>query len=439
MNTPEQSAHNALYALNPPAEDFENLHSEPELSNSVVGQLLQSLGDNIKENLNRSHKVMIVPPRPSERRLVVEAGDTITGVLQKAGIGASEAYNAVDAMEEHYDPRKIKPGTGVKIRFGKSDENGLQFASMEVEVDPTQLVLVSKREGEYEAEFMKRQLVQKFDAKMAEIETSLYGSAARVGIPSAIIAEAIRSYSWNVDFQRQIRTGDHIKVLYEYFETPDGRFVKYGKIIYATLSVGGTDLPIYRYEMRNGDIDYFDPKGRSIRKALMKTPVDGARLSSGYGMRKHPILGYNKMHKGVDFAAPTGTPIYAAGDGVIERRGTFGAYGKYIRIRHNSALKTAYAHLHKYAKGVAVGKRVKQGDVIGYVGSTGRSTGPHLHYEVIENGRQVNPRKVDLPTGEILKGNELKRFKSKKINLDQQYAALFEDGTRYAQIEVTSD
>ena len=194
--------------------------------------------------------------------------------------------------------------------------------------------------------------------------------------------------------------------------------------MFANLKLSDRSLPIYRMEFKDGHADYFQEDGRSIRKALMRTPINGGRLSSGYGMRHHPVLGYNKMHKGVDFAAPTGTKIYAAGDGVIESLGRNGGYGNYIRIRHNSTLKTAYAHMHRFEKGLRKGDRVRQGDVIGRVGTTGRSTGPHLHYEVLANGRQVNPRSVKLPTGEKLTGDRLAALKTTVSSYQQRYAMI---------------
>lgn len=283
----------------------------------------------------------------------------------------------------------------------------------------------------------EKELFPKLYARKTRIETSLYGSAARANIPSAVIAEMIRIYSWNIDFQRDIRSGDKIEVLYEAFETEDGEFARYGNVLFASLNVGNRDYPIYRFEMDDGRVDYFEPDGISIRKTLMKTPVDGARISSGFGMRKHPVMGYSKMHKGMDFAAPTGTPIYAAGDGVVERAGRNGSFGNYVRIRHNSKLKTAYAHLHRIKSSVSKGSRVRQGQIIGYVGTTGRSTGPHLHYEVLLNGEQVNPRSVNLPTGEQLAGQQLKRFKLQQGQTHQQYVSLGQ-GLKFAQNRVNT-
>ena len=228
----------------------------------------------------------------------------------------------------------------------------------------------------------------------------------------------IRAFSFDVDFQRELQPGDRFALLYETLHEHDGQLAKPGDLLYAELVLSGKPIGIYRFTPESGITDYFTADGRSVRKSLLRTPIDGARISSGYGMRRHPILGYSKMHRGVDFAAPTGTPIYAAGHGTVEKAARFGGYGKYVRIRHNGSYKTAYAHLSRYGRGIKAGARVKQGQVIGYVGSTGRSTGPHLHYEVISNGKQVNPRSIKLPAGERLKGADLKAFQEARERID---------------------
>ena len=233
--------------------------------------------------------------------------------------------------------------------------------------------------------------------------------------------ELIRIYSWDVDFQRDINNGDKFEILFEKLFTEKGEFVRTGNVIYGNLLLRTKKYPLYRYETSKGTIDYFDDNGRSARKALLRTPINGARLSSRYGKRRHPILGYNKMHRGVDFAAPRGTPIYAAGRGTIVKLGRNGAYGNYIRIRHGSGLETAYAHLSRFRRGLRVGARVPQGKVIGYEGSTGRSTGPHLHYEILKNSRQINPLTLKMVSGKKLTGKELKLFHSKRTKIEKQY------------------
>ncbi len=364
------------------------------------------------------------PARPLLKEISIASGDVISVVLQKAGMSASETHKAVEAMSDHLDPRKIKPGQKIEVTMKPSAEGGYDFSEMRVIIDPIKSIVVSEANEEMISRIDEKSVHKRLHAQRATIETSLFGSALKAGMPSRIIGEAIRIYSWDVDFQRDIRSGDVIELFYETYVTDDGELAKYGDIIYASLSVGGNPIPMYRYESKTEGVDYFRPDGHSARKALMKTPVDGARLSSGYGMRKHPILGYNKMHKGQDFAAPTGTPIYAAGDGTVEKAARWSSYGNYIRIRHNSELKTAYAHLHKFGKGITAGKRVKQGQVIGYVGSTGRSTGPHLHYEVIQNGKHVNPAKLDLPQGKKLQGEDLRQFRLHAEDIQKQFESM---------------
>ena len=366
-------------------------------------------------------------PGIQEKILKIGAGDTISGVLQDAGVSAAEAYRAVKAMSEYYNPRLVKPGQAIAIKTERSGE-GSTLTHFDMKINPIKALSVYKDEHErFKADLIQKEVVLKFKAAKSTIDSSLYASAARAGIPASLIAEMIRLYSYEVDFQRDIRKGDTVEILYETYETEDGEFSHYGNLLFASLNVNKTDIPIYRFERKNRGVDFFHEDGTSLRQLLMKTPVDGARISSGYGMRVHPILGYSKMHKGVDFAAPSGTPIYAAGDGVGERANRYSTYGNYIRIRHNSNYKTVYAHMRKFAKGIKKGKRVKQGQVIGYVGNTGRSTGPHLHYEVIRNGKQINPKSVKSSNREKLANKTLKAFKAQAASIKGQYASLADD------------
>ena len=227
-----------------------------------------------------------------------------------------------------------------------------------------------------------------------------------------------RIFGFEIDFQRDIRKNDIFQIVYDKYVDDDGELQKNGEIIYAYMKNKGREIALYRFEDQKGITGYYQTNGKSIEKALMKTPINGARLSSTYGMRKHPILGYNKMHRGTDFAAPKGTPIMASGSGIIEMAKWNGAYGKYIRIRHNSKYKTAYAHLNGYARGIKRGVKVRQGQIIGYVGSTGRSTGPHLHYEVLVNGKRRNSQRLKLPSGRTLKGEDREKFEISRIKID---------------------
>ena len=359
---------------------------------------------------------VVIPPasKPTPdaitRQRTIGKGDTMAGILASAGM-----------TKEHYNPRTLKPGQNVSIKL-KPRNKAMDIAGFRVNIDPARMIRVARNgEGDFRARFEKKKTHRELSAKEIVISGSLYGSAARNDIPASIISKAINVFSWDVDFQRDLHRGDSLKILYASDVTDDGVYTGKSTVVYASLDMRGHKIATYRYQKQNGDVGYFKPNGHSVRKALMTTPVDGGRISSGYGKRKHPILGYSKMHEGVDFAAPTGTPVYAAGNGVIERASRYGSYGNYIRMRHNAHLKTAYAHLNRYAEGLRPGQRVEQGDIIGYIGSTGRSTGPHLHYEVIDQGEPVNPQNLDMPTGEILQGEALKRFKNRVDEIKTAY------------------
>lgn len=366
--------------------------------------------------------------REQTLRVTVESGDTLTKVLTETGVSQQEAYQAIEALKEVFSPRDLKVGQELKLAF-RQENRGLY--SIEASDAPPELVSLSLSPNvDKEVEVQKTD-IDKYAALTHErsfemvdssatgtITTSLFEAASKDRVPYNVLSEAVRALSFDVDFQRDIQRGDEFELLYESYTNEKGEIVKTGEILYISLKTGGEDLSYYLYETGDGDIDYFNSEGQSVRKGLMKTPVDGARVSSGYGMRRHPTQGYTKMHKGVDFAAPTGTPIYAAGDGVVEKAGPFSSYGNYIRLRHNNSYQTAYAHLNGLAKGVTAGTRVEQGDVIGYVGSTGRSTGPHLHYEVLKDGAHVNPSDIKLPTGRKLAGSELEDFESHMQAID---------------------
>lgn len=368
----------------------------------------------------------IIENEPVLRDEVIEiaSGDTVAGALQRAGVSGVEAYHAVKAMSKYFDPRDVKPGQKIEVKLLQAEEDALSLQNMHMRVSAIKEIDIHRDEnGRYYSDLNEKEVKRYLSAAKTHIETSIYGSAARDGIPTAIVADMIRIYSYEVDFQRDIRQGDTAEIFYEVYKTEDGELVKYGDIIYANLNVAGHEIPVYRYEY-DGASDYYRENGTSLRRTLMKTPVDGARISSGFGMRRHPVLGYNKMHKGIDFAAPRGTPIYAAGDGVIEKAGRNGGYGNYMRIRHNSELKTAYAHMKGFARGLSAGKRVKQGQIIGYVGTTGRSTGPHLHFEVLRDDKQINPRSIKSSPGQQLAGTKLEEFKEMTSQIRQKYAAL---------------
>ncbi len=382
---------------------------------------------NSDNSINTTLKPDFLPikdPALNDRVIKIKKGSTIAATLQDNGISGAEAYRIVKSMSKHYDPRSIKAGQELSIHINPSEGN-IELTSLNMRINSIKDLVISREDnGDFSTVINEKEITLHVNAGKTSINTSLSGSAARDGIPSSIVGKLMKIYSYNVDFQRDIRKGDKVEVLYETYETEDGDIAKYGDIIYANLMVGGKDNAVYRHKAKDGSTDFYRNSGESLKRILMLTPVDGARMSSGYGMRRHPVLGYGKMHKGIDFAASRGTPIYAAGDGVIERANRFGSYGNYVKIRHNKSLKTAYAHMKKFAKGIKAGTRVKQGQLIGYVGTTGRSTGPHLHFEVLKHNKQVNPKSVNGSSGKKLTGTKLANFKKKISEIKQQYAAL---------------
>lgn len=361
---------------------------------------------------------------PVERRLVnLGRGETLMQVLLDADVPQANAHEAILALKAVYDPRRMKSGQPVEVVFDRTGGED-KFIGFEFQPAVERSVSVSFNGVRFQAAETAKKLNRRAVAAQGEIRSSLFESGRAAGVPMNVLTELIRNYSYDVDFQRDIQPGDRFEILYEQVVTEDGEIAAGGgTILYASLTLSGKEQAIYRYEDEQGIAEFFNAQGSSIRKALLKTPIDGARLSSGFGMRRHPVLGYSKMHKGVDFAAPTGTPIYAAGAGVVDEVGPNGSYGNYIRIRHNNEISTAYAHMSRFGAGMRRGVRVAQGDVIGYVGTTGRSTGAHLHYEIVKAGQQVNPLSVAVPTGRNLEGKELARFKGVVASLMQRFDA----------------
>lgn len=361
-----------------------------------------------------------------ERIISVGRGDTLMELLLQAGLAQAEAHAAVTALKEVYNPRNLRPGHELILTFRSNGEGGCEeFEGLKMQVDVDRKVLVQRAEDETFAA-MEEQGELKLDTATAEgrIESSLYEAALQAGLPVPVLMQMIRAYSFDIDFQRDIHPGDSFEVLFERQVDLEGRPVREGPVLYANLETRGRTLRIYRFTSLDGETDFFNERGQSVRKTLMLTPIDGARLSSGFGMRRHPILGYSRMHKGLDFAAPTGTPIMAAGDGVVVEAGRKGNYGNTVVLRHPNEYRTLYAHMSRFARGIKVGARVKQGEVIGYVGSTGMSTGPHLHYEVLVRGKHVNPASVVSPPGRTLAGQDLERFRAAASELERRYAVL---------------
>jgi murein DD-endopeptidase MepM/ murein hydrolase activator NlpD len=361
-------------------------------------------------------------PLVLDRALTVESGETMIQLLLKAGIDRDEANAAINAMGNLYEPRRLKAGQEIRVSFAPSlaEESRGRLMGILVNESVERDVQVTRApDGGFTASEVTRPLTVGVERHAGVIRSSLYDAGGEAGVPLPVMAEMIRAMSYDVDFQRDIQPGDSFELIFEQYRDKDGRPAKTGAILYAGLTLGGKPHDFYGFTTSDGRSDFFNGNGDSVRKALLRTPVDGFRVSSGFGMRRHPILGYSKFHKGIDFAAPTGTPIYAAGDGVVQEVGPKSTFGNYVRIKHNGTYGTAYAHLSRFASGMKVGRRVRQGEVIGYVGSTGLSTGAHLHYEVLVADKQINPLSVKLPTGEKLAGEEKQRFLLAKAGVDR--------------------
>ena len=353
------------------------------------------------------------------KEIRIKNGQGLMDALLDNGAERSDAFNAIEALSNLYNVRKIQ--VGQKLNAVYSPDGTL--TRLEIQKDFDHLITVEQETSGYisAVKELPTQTITRHASGI--IDDSLFLAAQRQGLPQIVIVDLIRVFSYDVDFQREIRKGDQFEVFYERILSEDGRRVREGNILFAKLVLSGKAVSLYRHVPEGkGFADYFHEDGQSSKRALMKTPIEGARLSSYYGNRKHPVLGYNRMHKGVDFSAPTGTPIMAAGDGVIERSSWYGSFGNYVRIRHNGTYKTIYAHMSKYGRGIKKGVRVRQGQIIGYVGATGRVTGRHLHYEVYMNGKQVNPLTLKIPSGIKLKDALFEDYKIAMAETNQMIA-----------------
>ena len=357
-----------------------------------------------------------------EIEYVIKNNDTVEKILKKYKIRNADIQNISLKLKEK-KLANIYSGRKLSIVLKKLEDGSNTIVSLLYPVNNTTSVEVRKVQNKFVVKENILLLYKKEVVVRKVITSNLYNAAVSSGVEPNIIVEFARIFGFEVDFQRDIRKGDWFEILYEKFEDDNNKVRDTGKIIYASMYVNGEEINLYNFKYKNEE-DYYDIKGKSITKSLMKTPINGARLSSSFGMRKHPILGYNKMHRGTDFAAPSGTPIMASGSGTVTRARWCGGGGNCVKIKHNSTYETIYAHMKSFAKGIKEGRKVKQGQIIGYVGSTGLSTGPHLHYEVIVNGKKVNSQKLKLPSGKTLKGEERKQFELERIKIDLKLAEL---------------
>jgi murein DD-endopeptidase MepM/ murein hydrolase activator NlpD len=352
----------------------------------------------------------------------IKNNDTIEKILKKFQIKDAD-IKAISVELKKKKLANIYLGRKMSLIIKKLDDGSNSIINFIYPINNTSSVEVRKSKDKFLVKENILQLYKKEVVVKNMIKNNLYSSAVNVGVEPNIIVEFARVFGFEVDFQRDIRKGDWFEIMYEKFEDDNEKVRDTGKIIYASMYVNGEEINLYNFKYNNEE-EYYDIKGKSITKSLMKTPINGARLSSSFGMRKHPILGYNKMHRGTDFAAPSGTPIMASGSGTVTRARWCGGGGNCVKIKHNSTYETIYAHMKAFAKGIKEGRKVKQGQIIGYVGSTGLSTGPHLHYEVIVNGKKVNSQKLKLPSGKTLKGEERKQFELDRIKIDLKLSEL---------------
>ena len=359
------------------------------------------------------------------QKYYLKEGETFTGALKQADLQDDEINDVVNIISKKIDLRKLKVGTLIET-YTKSINDKKIINEIIIYPDIEKKIYVKKVNNKFVAGEDKKKLFSKLKLYEVEIHNSIYESLKKIDTPDEIIMEFVQLYSFDIDFQRDIRKGNKIKIFFEIYTDSQNNYIKSGNINFSEIILDDESYELYRFQSEGDEfVEYFNSDGKSATKALMKTPINGARLSSGFGMRKHPILGYNKKHQGVDFAAPTGTPIMAAGTGHIEFVGNNGGAGKYIRIKHLNGYKTSYSHLSKYASGIQKNVKVRQGQVIGYVGNTGLSTGPHLHYEVIFNGKRINPMKMKLPSGKQLKDKNLEIFLAEKERINAEVSELY--------------
>ncbi len=385
---------------------------EKSLNNKTYNNLI----DNIYFKKTLNHIVENLDPKYKKIKHKIKSGETFDKILENYDIEKKEIIKIKNSLKKKINLNKLNTK---QIIFFKIDKTDNQIEEFTYQISNTQKIFLKRdiENDNFKDEILSIKLEKEIIYKENIILQSLYNAATDERIPANIIIEFAGIYGFQVDFQRDIRKKDKFQIMYETFLNEKKEIVETGEILFANLEISGQDNSLYFFD-KEGSEGHYDKNGKSVKKALMKTPINGARLSSPFGMRKHPIDGFNKMHKGTDFAAPMGTPIMASGDGIVKKAGWCGGGGNCVKIKHNSTYQTVYAHMSKFARGIKSGVRVKQGQTIGYVGSTGKSTGPHLHYEVIVNGKKVNSQKLKLPSGKILKGSERKLFETKKIKLD---------------------
>jgi len=399
---------------------------------TIITVITTTSYNNSKEKINANYKSALnniyfqktinhifnnLIPRYKNINHKISKGETFDKILNSYSIASDEIIKVKKILDLDYNLDTLKTDLDIKLTVDETNNGKITFFMFPVSRTEKIQLIRNLETDTFKKKTVITNLNKRIIFKEAKILHSLYRTAIDLKVQPNIIIEFARIYGFQVDFQRDIKKNDNFQIMYEVFEDDNGKIFETGNIIFADLKLSGVNNSLYYFDEK-GSEGHYDKNGRSVKKALMKTPVNGARLSSAFGMRKHPIDGYNKMHKGTDFAAPMGTPIMASGNGVVTRARWCGGGGNCIKIKHNTTYETIYAHMKNFARGIKEGVRVRQGQIIGYVGSTGNSTGPHLHYEVVQGGEKINSQKLKLPSGKILKGQERKVFEVKKIKLD---------------------
>ena len=390
-----------------------NLYNE---SKKIYEKRYISLINNLYFQKTINHIINEIQPKLEYVEYRVSQNDSLNSIFEENNVSKNDAYILEKSLKKNNSFKSLRVGQLIKFTVDRSNNSIVKFV---YPINDIKKIELTKNLGtnKFELNEILTNLKRSVIFKEGKIKQSLYKSAIDLNIQPNVIVEFARVYGFQVDFQRDIRRNDTFQIIYEIFKDDNDKIKNTGEILFADLNLSGQSNALYYYDIKNHE-GHYDLNGKSIKKALMKTPINGARLSSSFGLRKHPIDGFTKMHKGTDFAAPLGTPIMASGDGVVVKAGWCGGGGNCIKIRHNSSYSTVYAHLSKFANATKKGRRVKQGQIIGYVGSTGKSTGPHLHYEVIFNGKRVNSQTLKLPSGKILKDKNREIFEVKKIKID---------------------
>lgn len=420
---------------------IENELEETEIEAEEISEIesmepIEEATDNIKAMFEVVDNM--IKYKTVEREITVQKGDTLISSLTKAGISRDDANKIYYSIKSDFNPSSLKAGQKINTILSVESEDETKVVAIDylkIELSAGERVITARKHDQFETFLEQDEMIEKTNAVSGSISGNLSASMQSAGVPMRAVNNFINLFAYAVDFKRDVKKGDKFEIVYESENNNKGDLIKCGKILYAGLQLRNQKIALYRYDDTKGNVDYYTPSGQALKRTLDRKPLAfrNARISSPFGRRLHPILKKHIIHWGVDYAAPKGTPIYAGGDGVVQVAKYNGGYGNYIKIRHNSEFSTAYGHMSSFAKGMHPGVRVTQGQIIGYVGSTGRSTGPHLHYEVIQNGKRVNPRTIKASTGENLSGQALNRFKQTVAKVNQEYVDAFSGKSKLAQ------